>query len=571
MSGETMPTLKDQARRIFHHIGTLETTHSTWMLLVDMVSFLLLLFAWSTWVAGDQEASLAGDTGFVFKIDVAFVFILFIHVAFMLLLYWAHVASHFVFLFCASGVWLIYNYCIIFFYLPSVSRKIAVSAQIFFVLRFWCALIVAHRCFVGREVLAFKYPNFAMDRTLIRIFDTFIRVCPFVFEINTILQWMSRATLVPLLEFFIIRDLALQLEILIAKQMSPSYGEPPKPRTMRICGTTLLVIFLIVWFIPMFGFLDGGGTKVLNPPVYATLEIGVGDLPPLYTAMGSVDSITAAEHQQLSDANLDNISFMVLNSQDWISKVDFPLFSFENWVARNSVLDDLTTFLNPASGLLIPFYTLTIDFDYPTTKMGITQIVWHVTLPPLTMDDRDLLMSYLSQTFSRTSLDSLTALSLPLGLVFSVSDDVTEIELHEDVVLKPRNTVNFEWHLQLQSGREIPILTGGSTYRIMIWSQAVDASNWTGVVGSSGGVLAIYIVIMFVIGILLRAYTLRGVDTLWISRMERPQKLYRLVVATEAFRAANCLDKEYEMVQRLLNTLRSQEQCLRITASDSIE
>jgi hypothetical protein len=237
------------------------------------------------------------------------------------------------------------------------------------------------------------------------------------------------------------------------------------------------------------------------------------------------------------------------------------------------MLQNLSSFLNPPSGKVIPYYTFTIFFDYPTTLSGATQIEWHKELNALSLEDRSLLQTYLAASHTQdTTGQSLAAFALPLGLVFSTGDDVTEIEMRTNIKVQPAPTGDLEWQLILpHTDNTIPFLTQESNYRIMLWSQAVDASNFAAAVGDGGGILGIYIAVMVAVGILLRAYTLRGVDALWISRMERPEKLYRLVIATEAFRATNNLEREYGMVQRLLDTLRSQEQCLRITASDRLE
>lgn len=572
MRGDQAPHVKDQIKQFFGHIGALETSHSTWLLLLDMISFIILFACWGSWTSGDSEAALESDQVATFQINAPFIMILFFHILFTLALYWSQMSSHYLFLFCTSAVWLVIYYCIIFFYIPSVSRSIPLSAYIFFTFRFFCSILVAHKCVVGREVLAFKYPNFALDWVTIMGFDIFMRACPFVFEINSLLQWMSRDTFLPLLDFFIIRDLALQLEVLIARQMNPSYGEPRKPGTMRLIGAGLLAALAALLFIPLFFFLDSTGSRVLNPPRYVKLEIGIGDLPPLYSASAGIESVTVEEQQQLSDTSSANLSFMYLNSRDLISKVEFPTFSFENWEARGSMTTNLSYFLNPESGSVFPYYSFTIYFDYPTTQAASTHVQWDKKMESLNSADRDLMLAYLERRFTADVIAaSMAPMSLPLGFAFATGDDVTEIEFRTNAVLKPEMSGTFEWQLDLAPEGSIPFLTEPSRYRVLMWSQAVDTSNWAGTIGSSGGVLGIYIGVMLAIGILLRVYTLRGVDELWISRMERPEKLYRLVVATEAFRAANYLDKELGMVQRLLNTLRSQEQCLRITASDAPE
>ena len=49
--------------------------------------------------------------------------------------------------------------------------------------------------------------------------------------------------------------------------------------------------------------------------------------------------------------------------------------------------------------------------------------------------------------------------------------------------------------------------------------------------------------------------------------MREPQMLYRTVIAIEAFRMANEVDKEYILTKKLLDTLSSQEKCIEITSN----
>ena len=48
----------------------------------------------------------------------------------------------------------------------------------------------------------------------------------------------------------------------------------------------------------------------------------------------------------------------------------------------------------------------------------------------------------------------------------------------------------------------------------------------------------IYVIFVIAVGIIIRIYTLGNLDDLWISRMDKPKKLYRMVVAIMVFRNA---------------------------------
>ena len=106
--------------------------------------------------------------------------------------------------------------------------------------------------------------------------------------------------------------------------------------------------------------------------------------------------------------------------------------------------------------------------------------------------------------------------------------------------------------------------------RVLLYSQEVAKDSSSGLISTDPSIIGIYLLLIITIGMVLRAFSLNLINTLWIDRMERPQKLYRMVVAMNAFRAARDTEKEKLMANQLLNTLRSQESCLHITANNYI-
>jgi hypothetical protein len=533
-----------------------------------MISFIVLGVCWGSWVS--EPAAADGDI--VFTINAGFIFILLIHLIFTLVVYWTEMASRFLLLYIVSVIWLFYTYVLIFFIVSSITRDIGSSASFFFFLRFASMVLVANKCFVGHEILAFKYPNFATEHKKISASGQFIRTVPYVFEIHTILLWMSKKTLVPLMDFFIFRDMNLQLEILIAKQMNPTYGEPPKPLHLRVWGTILLILFGVLCFGPMFFISDQVGSTVLNPPRYSLLEISVGSLPPLYKATGIIAEVTTEEHQQIADSKISSLSFMVWNHRSLISRADFPAFSFQVWRPQGSSLASLSSLLNQSDVPVSLYYIFTLYFDYAATSTPTTMFSWQQSGPALSEGEIKFLIEWLRSDAPIKNTDSLLAISMPLGLIVDLTDPTAETEIRRDVTLVPTTIDgNFELDIRFSGPTSpIPFLNQPDKYRILVWSQSVNAEDWASSISeSNAGILGLYILILFTVGALIRSYTMRGIDELWINRMQRPQKLYRMVVATEAYRSAGYLNKEYEMVCRFLQTLRSQEQCLRITSPDS--
>jgi hypothetical protein len=409
---DVVPNLKEQLHGIFHHIGAIGTTHSGWILLIDMISFIVLAACWGNWVS-DPAVTEGGNSDTVFSINAGFVFVLLIHIIFTLLVYWTDIASRFILLYIVSVIWLFYTYVLIFFIVSSITRDIDASASLFFFLRFASMVLVAGKCFVGREILAFKYPNFATERRKILASGRFIRMVPYVFEIHTLLLWMSKKTLVPLIDFFIVRDMNLQLEILIARQMDPTYGEPPKPLHLRVWGIILLILFGALWFGPMFLISNGTASTEINPPRYCLLEVGVGSLPPLYKATGTMGEVTEDEHQQMADSKISSLSFMVWNDRSLISRVDFPAFLFQVWKAQGSLLTNLSSLLDQPNIPASMYYIFTLYFDYATTSTPTTSFSWHQYGPALSRDAIELLIAWLTPNTSISDVHSLPGISMP--------------------------------------------------------------------------------------------------------------------------------------------------------------
>jgi tetrahydromethanopterin S-methyltransferase subunit F len=402
---------------------------------------------------------------------------------------------------------------------------------------------------------------------MISLNTTFVRACPFVFEIDTIVKWISRKTQVSLGDFFIVRDVSLQLEQLVARQMNPKYGERSRP--MQVVGWGMVIALGVLLFVPLFFFTDSLNSQIDNPPQSITLEIGIDSIPSIFVAKGTIYPVTA-EEQRLLPSDADPIFLETSNT--YLSRIVFPTFSFSNWEPEATAKEDLARILTGAPS----FYRFTINFAYPAGQTESTTVVWQIAGDIMAPYYAEMLARYIIEKGAGIRPDDQAApISLPLTLGLPVGEPVQEPALLRRAgKLRPSVTVpTLEWNLLLQDPPvRCPLWDVQYEYAFILWSQGLETGvSMSSAMGSAGGVVAIYVLVMFVIGLLLRMWVVSGVDKLWITEMQRPKKLYSMVVAIQAFRAAMDREKEAEIVQQFLNTLRSKEMCLKITASDSLE
>ena len=573
------PSFKEQVKYVLSRKGGISTHHHVWALILDTISFLVILICWGTWVSGDEEASLvANSSSFTFKIDIGFIFILFIHVVFSLTLLWCDLAGRYFILYIINVVWMAYTYCITYFYIPTQNRNVDGSLTFFFFLRFLAALVMAHKCFIGRDNIAFKYPNFNMDWRSIIAMNTFIRICPFVFEIQTILLWMTQETYTGLIDFMIVRDISLQLEILIAQQANPSYDDPPKPRRRALTGGVLLFILALLLFGPLFFMTDSAGGTVNNPPLSAELEIGIVGLPALYKSMGTINTVTTSQQQEIADSNIADLKFMVLSDVSCLSLIQFPIQSYQSWQPTAEMGDDIFDAMSKNPNM---YFKYTLSFDRETTSATTTTVVYR-TEAPLDDDARQAIEDYLNyDPTSNPDATKIPQVTVPMNIIVPADERVSSLNVqNRNITLAPNVVAGppavVTWYIELPEGtfgtqNVVPFVNSDELYQVLLWSQPVNSDNLVGtILSDNGGIVGIYILIIITFGLVIRSWSFSQGDDLWLTRQDRPQKLYRMVVAIEAFRQSKDPEKENEMVEQFLDTLRSRETCLKITSADNV-
>ena len=566
---EKPPGFIDQFVSSMSKAGLIETVHSTVLMIVDIISLILLLILWSSWSNGSDNKSpfdTSSSPDFVFKVDAGYVLILIIHIIFMLACYAFSLSSNHVALYITNVIWFLYTYCMSNFFISSRNRGIDPSLQFYIFIRFFWHLVAEHKCFRGRRIVAFKYPNFERDWRTMLYFNRFIRACPFVFEIQTILIWMSQKTKVPLLSFFAVRDAQTQIENIIALQNDPKSKKPIKNQLTYLKGGLLLIVLAIILFVMLFFLATGSEDTANNPPISAKFEFGLSSFITLFEAKGTINPISDSQLQQIADSDASSLNYLVISSGSSISRIDFPTTSFIDYSPNNDTVSLLTNLINQNSPIT-PYYRFTFYFDIPTTGSTIQNVIFHRNLSPLDQLNREILLQILQG--NTTSL--IGPIQFPL--IFSIPTDdnpsfVNEFERNANFDLRSGASSSY-WEMDLSSEESsiIPFLTDTSSYRIIVWSQEASQTAEASLISTDPGTIILYLMVIATLGFILRYFAISLPDTLWIKRMDHPQEIYRMIISVNAFRAARDLEKEKEITDQLLNTLRSREYSLKLTTN----
>jgi hypothetical protein len=168
--------------------GICHTSHRAVVLVLDFLSGLLILFAWSDWDRASSPYLLDGDSG-EFRITVLSLFVLLIHLGLAIAIEFHMMAQKYYRLFHLNLVSVIIILVFCCLYLPTrMPRGRPASFGFFIVIRLVVHVTISHKCHVGRFFASFRYPKFAKNLPQILFINRFMRACPFVFEMQTVLM-----------------------------------------------------------------------------------------------------------------------------------------------------------------------------------------------------------------------------------------------------------------------------------------------------------------------------------------------------------------------------------------------
>lgn len=575
-------------------LGLHDTSHKYWLLLFDLVSLLVLAICWTSWtvkstaVTGSNgEQNLSGGSLHGVKVDVGYIFILLVHCLFTFVVYYCCISNCYWLLFFTEELWFLYTILISFYYIHSASAQLMQpTLQFYFLLRFVSHLIAAHKVFMSRILAVFTYPDFAHHPYWIIFKNWFMLYLPFAFEFQMLLEWMSKKTCVGLVDYFIVNQLKAKLEVLIAQSIISKRSNPDKYKLKKrfVIGGICLFLLACVIFIPLFFFMQLDGSKDKNPPLSATMSIGISNMPLLYQAQATISSFTQDYQQQIADSGDSSLHAFVSLPQEDLSLLSFPMSSSISFKPPLQDSEAIEQMLRQNDTSLIPFIEFTFYFQQPTTSGNNNLVTSRIQLSNLNRQQRD---SFLQILVNQTSI---TITNMPINIptiIYAISKhtlgftDVAQRQIVLDFTTLDQSFIsdsdseavdqNYDesnyFELNVESTTlDIQFLNPDNQMNIMIYSEPVEKDRFFGGSGVGSGV---YVIVILIIAFLVRFLTLGFDDDMWFYRMDMPQKLYRLSIAIQLFRNANMPNEEKDMTDAMIYTIRSHELVLKVTAANS--
>ena len=544
-------------REQFSRKSLRSTSHKTIALILDLISLVRLVILWSFWENSYSQV-VPTAVNYTFRIGVSFVFVCLVHVVFTLLVYFLQLAQNYFGLLIVNALWVTYTLAINFFYLASRWSGLPDTLYLFIIIRLLSHIVVAHKCYTGRVFVTFRCPRFIKNHGPIKFVNRFIRSVPFVFELQTLLTWMIEPTKVSLHDFFLVRDVAMRLEILISRQMELAHAADKKQRRI-FRGMIWLLLFLALVFIPLFILVERTEDLYNNSLQSMTVSVGFSEYPALYKGIARVRGISSQEKQVLvstSDSTLRDIA-SVPGDTVYVASLTPNSNEYPRWTDTTEarLLQDID---DPNTQLTLSL-VIEMVFERPATKEYSRTILYDER-----MNATEKIRSDFKDAINGNTTSLVTGLTFP-GLLFILSNRMYPIsyeEMQYSLILS-YSPGDLAWNMV---PHEVDPMWGLSDIVLLVYSEQV--TDMKGKFSSTAGqdeLMVIYILLLIIVGVVVRSRTLGHLDQLWIHRLDAPHKLYNMIIAIQLVRNAGDVDKEAELVNKFLDIVRSHEQVLTLT------
>lgn len=133
--------------------------------------------------------------------------------------------------------------------------------------------------------------------------------------------------------------------------------------------------------------------------------------------------------------------------------------------------------------------------------------------------------------------------------------------------LQKQNSSGYYWKMFCTysgSGKIPKFIHHDNKNSIVVWTQPTFPELVSMVFNSTGGMLGLYVLILFTFGSYLRMSISESRVQLWISRMKNPEHLMSIILAIEAHQAAGEDDKEFYLAQDLLEQMRTNNKMIQL-------
>lgn len=548
LSTKAIPNIWQQITQNANNIRIPPSNAYFTVMIIDALAFLVMIFGVGTWTSPEEEL---GQT--TSGLSLKFVFSLIFSMIFIFIFFLFRISNNFLNMYILNAVQLI---CVLVFDFWVCTDPTDAGLQLYLFLKYLAILIVFYDTRLGKIFANFSFPDIQNSGGKIKSLNRFMRVVPFIFEIHSLLVWMSRKTKVTYQHFFIQEDIKMLLENQMVDRAQP---EENKLQKNVIIGGCFLLAIILLLFGPLFFMISGSTAYQANPVESVQLEIGLAAVGPLYKSFATLSPITTSMHNSLANTPYADINQVKSFSGDSLTIAEFKLPS----QSRPDTVDRYITDHLKSSHPKIPYFKLKTVFKYPATAGKNNEINYQLNMPELTFNFSDALKDKITSWSTIGSYPNFT--NIPILFLNPREDNPSSSDTYAKIGFRFDNTTNTTTIL-INEYPDISVLSSSTFFRVVIFSEEVQSSNAVGtIVSMGGGIIGIYILIIFTFGEVLRERTLGGYEGLWIERMRRPENLYQFIIAIEAFRAVGAIDKEYMMVEKMLDVLRSKEACIELT------
>ncbi|KAK6749437.1 hypothetical protein RB195_001816 [Necator americanus] len=582
---------------------------------LDVVAFLIIAFGYSAFGEGGS-GNVIGDIQSN-RIPLTFVVMLFVMTLLIVIDRGLYLRKWIPGKLAYQLLMIVFLHVWIFFVLPSLTRRAAMEntvAQAFYVIKCLYLLVSAWQIRNG-------YPQLCIGNLLTHAYGLVNMVCfkifmavPFLFELRTAIDWTWTDTSMPLFDFFNMENFfAVIYNLKCARNFEQSYPVPrgiPKGAIVKyMMGLPMILLIVFLVWCPLLAFSLLNRIGAISIPDKVRLTIQLEGYPPIYEveSQGSeLRPMRPEELKYLTDTmsrryfpfpngtesmkrSRDSVSFIKEYSTNDVLVVNFRPESEVPWGISEESMSALIEQLNGNSSISF-IVTAEISRPYDTQRKEVTKhsAHWSQEIEANTALRRQWI-NMLQNPGSGQMVSMAEAFPSYLlvpseGAVLVPTPIVAAIELNQDNYQRPDNASDRDWFDTLQLS--LVNSTMGNVWVV----QAQHPSQFTSVYFNAskitygthrdrtyvqtiafvdkafpsffakylqGGVIAMYVSLVIVVGRLIRALFTNSPTDVMITEIPNPDFLLKICLDIYLVREAKDFFLEQDLFAKLIFLFRS--------------
>ena len=567
---DSMPWFRKFSTR-FTHTSSIKLSFSRAALVLDIISFIVVIFFYNSWAHSTSINSMISGTS---SVTVDYVILMIGHFVLILFCQIFDLSDNAIGLLTTNTLFVIFTFFYLILYIPYRSQENCFS-QFFFYL-YLCFRVIASFLYSMKLLCGFQNlpPHISRRQPLIQWLSSIIVLAvPFLFEFICCIKWLASKTAISIFDSLVIEEVKIRL----IKQRNYLIILPPNSETKgKTIGYLLLLLLVVLLFIPFLIMMGSTTTSQPNPVKIASISAGILGLPNFYEGSyttSSKDTITSEEQTAILSLGDTLLSPFYDNSLESSQYFTYPPVTMTNWLLSSSSIDYyLDTYLETNDTEITPFITATYQFTKTTTKNSVDTVTLTKYGSPLDDETKETLRNALYAVQEGT-MDEPISLTFPKLIPL-----MTLVPLDSSAEFLTTYTIDAVFSLNISGN--IPVwnvvanVTNPSNFPSFVESGAIPALIYSQpsfdalvstLLSSTGGFLGLYAFVIITIGQFVRMFINSFFDDLWIDRMPNTEKLLNVILAIEAYRDAGDLETEYTTSVMFLNAVRSKHNIIKLT------